>query len=227
MFVALGSLAAAQTNTKNGGLEGMRGDVKIIPNPALRQTIVALNSANQLNATSSQIVFALQGEFTKAPAAWSGKAKVLVGYGILVVAPLDSQDGAPISVFKFSSQAIPDSINDWKMDAYSVFGIARFGEKVPLTEDQIDEFGATGKYTRINLEKVDQGELRPRADSLGLSRGPGLAAPDLGVKLYCDAGGAGSTSCSLSGSIRCSVTCGPGYYSCCIDGTCTCVKNSN
>jgi hypothetical protein len=40
----------------------------------------------------------------------------------------------------------------------------------------------------------------------------------------CDAGGPGSTSCSLTigagvggigGEVSCSVTCGPGYYACC------------
>lgn len=43
----------------------------------------------------------------------------------------------------------------------------------------------------------------------------------------CDAGGQGSSSCSASGN-GCSVSCGAGYYSCCIGtgstSNCSCIK---
>lgn len=47
------------------------------------------------------------------------------------------------------------------------------------------------------------------------------------VESFCQAGGAGSTSCSIEGEgatfgIKCSVSCGAGYYSCCNIGLCDC-----
>jgi hypothetical protein len=153
-------LMGQTTSAWNADLRGMSGEMSILPNSTLRQVVVAFTSSTPINATSSQIVFVLQSESPKQPAAWSGMGRVLVGSGVLIVVPTDGHRGAPISAFKFSDQPIPASVRGWSMENYGVYGIARYGETSPLSNDQIQELAAKGRYTKAPTVNFSPNALR-------------------------------------------------------------------
>lgn len=131
-------------------VQGMTGQVEVVPDAAMHEVVVAFTSNEYLNKSSNQIVFVVQGNFSKYPTAWSGPARLLVSTGLLVVAPSSDQKQNPTLAFKFAGQPVPASLKAWKMDSYEAFGIARYGETIPLTKDQISELATTGKFTRSN-----------------------------------------------------------------------------
>jgi hypothetical protein len=148
LFASTIPLVAQQDSGSD--LQGLNGKVSIIPSASLRQTTIAFTSSVPLNSTSKQIVFVVQmPEGTAFPSAWSGQAKVLSGQGVLVVSPVANNGTSSNSgmLFKFAEKAIPPSLKGWSLSSFAVYGIARYGETIPLSEAQIEALATTGKYT--------------------------------------------------------------------------------
>ena len=194
-------------------VQGMAGQVEISPNPAMQEVVVAFTSNQYLNKTSNQIVFVMQGKFSKYPTAWSGPARILVSYGLLVVAPSPDQKQNPTLAFKFAETAFPASLKGWSTDSYTVYGIARYGETVALNRQQLDELETTGKYTKS--AEWNMGSVANQASFTAPTASPSYLP-------VCTAGGQGSTACGADG---CTVTCGTGFWSCCYGGTCRCISD--
>lgn len=129
-------------------VQGLTGQVEVVPDAAMHEVVVVFTSNEPLNKSSNQIVFVLQGSFSKFPTVWSGPARILTSYGLLVVAPSLDQKQNPTLAFKFAGQPVPASLQAWTMDSYEVFGIARYGETYPLSRHQLTELETTGKYTK-------------------------------------------------------------------------------
>jgi hypothetical protein len=147
--------ASAQLSNTDSGLQGMTGQVTIFPNANLQQVTVVFLSAVPLTQTSNQIVFVLQGNFDKYPKAWAGTARLLVTHGVFIVAPPEGDSDAPTLAFKFPEVAMPDSVKKWQMETYAIYGVARHGEKTPLTQNQITELETTGSVTPITPTALD------------------------------------------------------------------------
>jgi hypothetical protein len=120
-------------------------------------------------------------------------------------------DGTKMA-FKFSDRAVPSTLSKQVFDEYSVFGIARYGEKTPLDNDKIS-----------NLKQLGVCSKALPAASFGLGAGGERPLAICGGG-DCTSGGDGSTQCSVTG---CSVTCSAGYYACCNSNTvnCKCCQN--
>ena len=206
----------AQQNS-GSDLQGLNGKVSITPNVSLRQTTIAFTSSVQLNSTSNQIVFVVQmPEGSAFPSAWSGQARVLTGDGVLIVSPVAENETSSNSgmLFKFAERAIPTSVKDWSFTNFAAYGIARYGEGTPLSENQIEALATTGRFT---AEKPSSNfTMSPRSIL------PNETNPNPPV---CQSGGPGASSCSAGGN-QCTVSCGAGTFACCnpVVNACTCSK---
>jgi hypothetical protein len=142
--------ALAQSAAKRSDdVRGMSGTVKVLPNAAARTTTVAFTSNVPLTATSSQIVFVVQQFGSTVPPAWSGKARLFSGDGFLGVAT----DETPQQkwMFKFTDRVVPPTLANWDFQIFDTFGIARYGETTPLTEQQIRTLAATGSPGTVGV----------------------------------------------------------------------------
>jgi hypothetical protein len=139
VLAACVSTLPAQTPQRSNEVTGYKGDVRILPNAAIGQTTVVLSSPT---LASGQIVFVLQENRSALPSAWSGRARILAGDGFLGVVPLDSS--APQWLSMFSDRSTPPSLQTMRLHPYSIIGIARYGETVPLSNAQIDCLASRG-----------------------------------------------------------------------------------
>jgi hypothetical protein len=206
----------AQEQANSIRVEGYKGTASILSNAERKETTIAFTLNLRPDDKSGQIVFHIQETTGNLPPAWSGQAVALVGDGLLAIIPADKTRAL---LFKFPETQLPASLGQMSFDEYAVFGIARFGEKTPLTHDQILELNQTGRIASIQVTPGTDGlTLTPRKNSLVSQIAALGPAPEDG----CVAGGKGSTSCGAGG---CTVTCGSGYYACCEAGTCLCQVN--
>jgi hypothetical protein len=129
-------------------LHGYSGDITLIPNAAIKQITLVLKSPILLTEGSNQIVFVLQTSEQSYPSSWSGAGRVLVGDGVVIFSPGGNANNHAWA-FKFSEKPIPSSVKDWQLETYKVFGIARYGEKAPLTTEQISNLANTGYLTGL------------------------------------------------------------------------------
>ena len=181
----------------------MTGTVNVIPNPGGTHTTIVFASNTPLSATSSQIVFVLQNDGASLPPAWSGKARVMVGDGFLGIVPDDGSLSAKI-LLMFRDREIPKSLANGGFQLFEIVGLARYGEKTPLTNEQISALAQTGIACSAKAAKQSN---RTNSDELVTPLGKGG-----GFCTNCVAGGSGSTGCSAGG---CSVSCQSGWWSCC------------
>jgi hypothetical protein len=204
-----------QPSATEQGLTGWTGKITVLPNPKLGQTTVTFTAPALINATSNQIVFVLFNDvdhpFIRP---WSGAGRVLTGKGILIVVPGEEDTSIQNLAFKFGTTAIPSSVKDWQFDSYEIYGIARYGETTPLTDEQISSLAETGR-------------VPPTVSPMQGTRPFSSLDPQASNPLYinpnppqCQAGGPGSASCSAGG---CSVSCRDPFYACCNGSTCICV----
>lgn len=215
-FAFLGSRNAnPQEDLEASTVVGYVGNVVIIPNSGREETTVALTMVSPpSSSTSHQIVFLVQQLASNEPPNWSGAARVLAARGVLAVLPVNQQYGW---LFKFPEVSVPPSMSSMSLSSYEAYGIARYGQKIPLSDPQIVTLAMTGTVVGPNTSKsMDAGLSFSDTES-----------PDV-AKSCNAAGGAGAVSCSESepsGIGNCSVSCGAGYYACCTGSVCTCQKN--
>jgi hypothetical protein len=194
----------AQTRLESTPIAGYSGQISVLPNADRGETTVVLS--NIPTTDSHQIVFHLQGTANSVPVAWNGSGRVLTGYGVLAVVSDDLPHGL---LFLFPGLQTPASMKQMSFDQYPIYGIARFGEKSPLTSEAIDRLVSTGK-TSVDID------FNP--DKLNIT-------PAKAGNPSCASGGPGSEECSQnSGGSGCSVVCNLNYYACCNAGSCTCVQ---
>ncbi len=214
--ITLGNAFAQES--VNNQLQGYYGTVTVLPNTELKEITIVLNLNYAPSGSSNQIVFHIQAEAASSvPSAWSGPARVLVGYGVVAVIPQNQSNGI---LFKFTGLQRPPSIAEMNFDDYSVFGIGRFGEHTPLTPTQIQQLASAGRITDVS-QRYDPSTAKMVSDGLF---GSSLNPADLPPPNSCVAGGVGSTSCSAGG---CGVNCSATTYSCCAGGTCLCFPNNS
>lgn len=202
----VGNRGIAQTNTAQNRIEpieGYCGRVSILPNAQRGEITIVLTMNHTSN--SDQIVFHIQGTTRSIPGAWTGQARVLAGGGVVAVLADDLPRGL---LFKFPEIQTPPSMKQMSFDEYPVYGVARFGEKVPLTSDQVEELVNNGRIAGASSFDPNTEKFIPEANKT------------------CQSGGAGSASCTQSSPDGggCSVVCEIGYYSCCNSSGCTCEK---
>lgn len=192
---SLGPMAAAQSAHRSDEVNGLgSGTVRILPNPRIGETVAVFTADHRLTDTSSQIVFVFMQGDSAYPPAWSGRARVFTGDGFVAFSP---QSTAPSLLLKFSDRAVPSRLASLRMQSYSGFGIARYGETIALTDAEIATLAQTGK-------------LPPPAKLTCQSGGPGATTASLGNPADPD-------------STPPAVSCNPGYYACCsADGRCGC-----
>jgi hypothetical protein len=212
---AAGAHASPQEDLGASTVVGYVGNVVMIPNPQRRETTVVLTMVSPPSSSAShQIVFLVQQLTLNDPPNWSGAARVLAAGGVLAILPAHQQSGW---LFKFPDVPTPPSMSSMNLSSYASYGIARYGQKTPLTDLQILSLAMTGTAVAFKTSRSPD-------SSLSFSN---TESPD--VKKSCDAaGGAGAISCSESepsGIGNCSVSCGAGYYACCTGSECTCRKN--
>lgn len=196
-------------------MEGYAGSVRIIPNAQRKEVTIVLAMNYESSSKTNQIVFHIQEATDSMPHSWSGTARVLVGSGTLAIVSKGLPGGL---LFKFPENIRPASLDGSSFDEYPVFGIARFGEKSALTPDQIQQLATTGQIAGTSTA-FDPNAIRVTSDDASM----GIPRPNDSEPVQCIAGGPGSSSCGAS---ACTVTCGAGYYSCCVGGTCLCQANS-
>jgi hypothetical protein len=215
-FAAFGSENASPQEALDApSVVGYVGTVVMIPNPGREQTTVALTMVSPPSSSAShQIVFLVQQLTSNEPPSWSGAARVLAAGGVLAIIPTNQQSGW---LFKFPEIPIPPSMSSMNLSSYAAYGIARYGQKTPLTDPQILALAMTGTVVASKTSSSPDSTL-----SFSNTESPDVAKS-------CDAaGGAGAVSCSESapsGIGNCSVSCGAGYYACCTGSECTCQKN--
>ncbi len=208
----------AQNPQRSNEIKGMSGVVNVLPNANADKTTLAFTSSVPLTTSSSQIVFVFQASDSQVPPRWSGKARVFTGDGIVAVVP---DDGSVTGwLYKFQDRGIPPSLSKMNFQVFNVFGIARYGEGTPLTEDQIQTLAVTGQC-RTSASAASAGNAGVLAD---VSATPLTLDCEPNGNL-CTSGGTGSSQCSAGGN-GCSVTCNSGYAACCNanNNSCHCCK---
>jgi hypothetical protein len=143
LLIVASMVANAQSAPRSDEVTGMSGTVKVLPNAKVGQTTVVFTSNTPLSSNSNQIVFVLQEKNSSLPPAWSGKARVLTGDGFvgIVADAASGQNG----LFMFSDRDVPRSLSNLSFHLFNVYGIARYGEAMPLTTRQIDCLASTGR----------------------------------------------------------------------------------
>jgi hypothetical protein len=175
----------------------MSGLVSVFPNGSAGHTTVVFTSNTPISATSNQIVYVLQEDNTAVPPTWSGPARVLTGDGFLAIVPDGNSDQKWI--LKFSDRDVPPSLAKQTFQVFEIIGIARFGEKTPLTKDQITSLAATGrncgaapqvKTKEFSISDHSNSSARPlalgprpsaRRYALQVARAQQVAAPEVVV----------------------------------------------
>jgi hypothetical protein len=210
------SLTYAQAAHRNNDVLGMTGSIDILPSPPGIHSVLVFESDVPLSATSSQIVFVLQADGTSLPPAWSGRARILTGDGFVGVAPLNAKQQW---IVKFADREIPPSLAKMNFQPFEIVGIARYGEKMPLTGEQVTNLVVSGRDCSALAREKKTAEF-------SLRNGSGSASP-MGIDpnptgpQTCTSGGAGSSQCSAGGG-GCTVTCNSGYNACCNANTNNC-----
>ena len=138
-----GCFVSAQSMHRSDEVTGMSGMVRVLPNLNAAHTTVVFTSNTPLSPGSSQIVFVMQEDNSSVPPAWVGSAKVLTGDGFVAVVP--DENSGPKLLLKFSDREVPPSLANHNFQAFDIVGIARYGEKVPLTAEQITSLATTGR----------------------------------------------------------------------------------
>jgi len=150
------SFVVAQPVHRSDEVMGLSGTVRVLPNPSATHTTIVFNSNTPLNATSSQIVFVLQADGPALPPAWSGKARLLTGDGFVAVVPDEETDQKWL--LKFRDREVPAALAKQGFQVYGTIGIARYGEKTPLTDEEIKSLAETGRNCTPSA-KVKVGEF--------------------------------------------------------------------
>lgn len=173
---------------------GYAGHVALKVNASRRTSLVVFESVVPLDTPSGQMVIALQHDSSSAlPRDWTGSARLFVAPGVVAISGTDGAD----YLFKFVKLDVPESLRGFRMQSFQVFGIARFGEHVRLTAQEIENLLTAGACNApTKWSPFDEGE----------EEGQGCDA--------CTSGGQGATSCSGGGG-TCSVSCSEGYFACC------------
>lgn len=221
IFTIACCVACAQSVHRSDDVNSMSGLVNVLPNPRASHTTIVFNSNTPVSPTSNQIVFVLQENNTALPPAWSRRARILTGDGFVAVVPDENQNQKWL--LKFSDREIPSSLTNLGFQPFEIIGIARYGEKEPLTAEQIASLSATGRNCGPTAPNKAR-EFSITDSSISSSR-PLFADPVPVCPSACTSGGAGSTQCSAGGS-GCSVTCNSGSNACCNANTnnCGCCK---
>lgn len=211
LFPLLTLAQPAQTTHRSNEVTGMSGVISLLPNAGAGQTTIAFTSGTPLTPTSNQIVFVLQEQNSSLPPAWSGKAKVFTGDGFVAVVPEESFGRGWI--FEFPDRTAPPSLSKLNLQVSNVFGIARYGETVPLTKDQIENLASTGSCGSPAPANKSKASPASESDGAGSAIIPLMAKCDSDSN-FCTSGGDGASQCSAGGG-GCSVTCTSGFNACC------------
>lgn len=127
----------------------------------------------------------------------------------LIINSLDSKARYYFSVEKQEENDIYNQLpNEYKQFFTSKsqgYGLIRFFDKVAKLDPQA--------ISKVNSIDFLTNEFKSHKTSAMLNK-----TSEAG----CTAGGAGSTSCSISGTGGCSVSCSAGYYACCNVNSCVC-----
>lgn len=177
------------------------GDVYFGRVPGSTSLFIAFDGGERGQAPDRVIdqVFVLQSESEPGGVlpAQIPRARLLYTRGSVVVQAAGA--GRPIR-FTVAGKA-PASVGRARPMDWSGHGLSRRTGQWPLVDG-------------VPLQEVLKSALA------SCSRGDGLVQ----LMGFCDSGGRGSTGCGTScpGGGYCSVSCGPGYFSCCQAGACSC-----
>jgi hypothetical protein len=199
-------LVAGQAAKQQEPVEGFYGRAEVTVNTVPSQSSVMFEQRDaSFPGGLKRTVYVLQHvSGTPLPRAWAGSGRLFLAHGVLAVV---GEEGTKW-MFKFPDRDIPASLKRFNFgEAFSVFGIARYGESKLLTADQI-----------MNLKTV--GKCSAAASPL---------EEDQAKCSKCTSGGPGASACSAGGQGGCSVTCMTGNYACCDANSnqCFCCKIEN
>ncbi len=183
LALVLLATASAQGPTAPDLVHGYNGEIILTSAPSRAESVIVLESRTNVSETSRQLVLVLQHVRGHAlPADWSGRGRLLVSEGL---AAIIGDDGTR-RVFIFPEKPLPRPLMNWRdWESFGVFGIARYGERTPLTADHITA-----------LREGNGGQPAPQCDCD--SGGPGSTQCSI-----------------TAGGVGCSVTCSPPSYACC------------
>ncbi len=186
--VVLAATGFAQKSTSDQVL-GLRGNI------AIYATVNGNNTVIEFRGEKTLVLVGQRDAASLTPSPWAGTGRLLLAHGVIGIV---GDDGMR-TLLKFPRAATPKSLDRLfdTVQTYQIYGIATYGEKVPLTEQQLSsirQFGESGGGGPKNAESCSD----------------------------CKSGGEGATSCS-EGS--CSVTCSGGFYACCKDSGCHCCRD--
>jgi hypothetical protein len=114
----------------------------------------------------------------------------------------------------------------WNPDGARVWRRAGYGLIHEVREESGIDLKRREQGRSITAEYCDASSDCDPADTGAGGSGSGGGVGGSGTTL-CDAGGPGSTSCSVTSGLSCTSNCGTGYYSCCMYGSppkCRCIR---
>jgi hypothetical protein len=122
-------------------LHGYSGRIELIPNPGRKEVTIVLEMDDHQGSPSNQIVFHLQDEEANMPGSWKGVGRILANSSVVAVLPAGTSSHW---MFKFPDRVVPSSVSDLRFQIFPTYGIARYGEIKPLTNQQIHALALTG-----------------------------------------------------------------------------------
>jgi hypothetical protein len=189
---------SAQSVPAPDRVEGFAGQVEVTPAVDRNHTTVTFTP--DAAGGGRLLAFILQHpDGAKLPPAWSGKARLFRAHGFLAFAGADGSRMA----FKFPERAVPASLAKQVFDEYQVFGIAVYGEELPIGTGALANLKKSGVYGSSIREK----RAGPGGDAQRLAEGC--------EGVQCTSGGIGATACSVTAGATAAIACQPGLYACC------------